>query len=101
MSLGRLFLHLLLLDFGDVVPENLIFTLRSLLDVVVHLVEYLKDEVEGFLVDALDGDIGDLLDVLHGGDLLLVETVLLSSLMKTGIKSIQKLKSDEEDLRST
>ena len=68
----------------DVVPEDVVFELGGLSDVVVHLLQDLEDELEGLLVDVLDGDVGalldglGLLDVLHGCDLLLVEVVLLS-----------------------
>ena len=68
----------------DVVLEDVVLELGGLPDVVVHLLEYLEDELEGLLVDVIDGDAGplldglSLLDVLHGCDLLLTEVVLLS-----------------------
>ena len=68
----------------NVVLEDVVLELGRFLDVVVHLEENIKDEVEGLLVDVLDGDCGALLDglclldVLHGGHLLLVKVVLLS-----------------------
>ena len=69
---------------ADVVLEDVVLELGWLLDVVVHLLEYLEDELEGFLVDVLDGDVValldglGLLDVLHGGHLLLAEVILFS-----------------------
>ena len=68
----------------DVILEDVVLELGGLPDIVVHLMEYLEDEVKSLLVNVLDSDGGallnglSLLDVLHGCDLLLVEFVLLS-----------------------
>ena len=77
--------------FINVVFEDVVLKFGGLLDVIVHFLKDLENEVKCFLVDILDGDlnrclsyVGALLDglslfnVFHGSDLLLIEVVFLA-----------------------